>query len=97
MLARQVPTSMGNIVFTLLTGLLPYYHESDHSVIQTMAKLGPPYIDPRYETRSFGEGRLVEIMRKCHKINPSERVDIFEVVRHLRETRDAMIERGESQ
>jgi hypothetical protein len=43
------------------------------------------YIDPRWRTRSYVEGKLVEIMEKCWKYNPDERIDIFEVVRLLRD------------
>lgn len=78
---------MGNLIFALLTGLKPYYTESEESKIMQMTQEAPPYLDPRYKTRSFIEGRLVLIMEKCHKMEPSERVDIFEVVRYLRETK----------
>jgi len=79
---------MGNLIFTLLTGLKPYYDIFDgDTAIQKATKKGPPYIDPRYKTRSFIEGRMYDIMKQCHKMNAEERVDIFEVVRHLKETR----------
>lgn len=79
---------MGNLIFTLLTGLKPYYYiDTTSEDIQEATKQGPPYIDPRYKTRSFIEGRMVEIMDQCHKLNATERVDIFHVVRHLRETK----------
>lgn len=81
---------MGNIIFSILTGLYPYHEHSDIKAIVKRRKEGPPYIDPRYKTRSYAEGRLVEIMNQCHKLKASERVDIFEVVRHLRETKRAM-------
>jgi hypothetical protein len=45
-----------------------------------------PYIDPRWRTRSYVEGRLVEIMEKCWSYDPDQRIDIFEAVRLLRET-----------
>lgn len=44
-----------------------------------------PYIDPRWRTRSYVEGKLVEIMEKCWMYDPDERIDIFEAVRLLRE------------
>ena len=47
------------------------------------------YIDKRYRTRSFAEGKLVEIMERCWEQKPSDRADIFEVVRFLR---DAVLE-----
>jgi serine/threonine protein kinase len=81
---------MGNLIFGLLTGLFPFYDLTNSEEIKNMTKKGPPYIDPRYKTRSYAEGRMVEIMEKCHQVNATERVDIFEVVRHLRETKRVM-------
>jgi len=81
---------MGNLIFGILTGLFPFHEISDHSEIRNRTKEGPPYIDPRYRTRSYAEGRLVEIMDKCYKMNATDRVDIFEVVQHLRETKLVM-------
>jgi serine/threonine protein kinase len=79
---------MGNLIFSLLTGLHPYYSETDTWRIQKKTMQGPPYLDPRYRTRSYIEGRMVKIMNQCHKLDPTERVEIFDVVRYLRETRD---------
>ena len=79
--------TVGNLIFSLLTGLWPYYAHKDTEMIQQMTRKGiPPYINPKYRTRSMIEGRLVEIMNRCHKLRPEERVDIFEVVQYLRET-----------
>lgn len=81
---------MGNLIFAILTGIFPYHDLKNSKEVRNRAKEEPPYINPKYKTRSYEEGRLVEIMEKCHKINATERVDIFEVVRHLRETKHAM-------
>jgi serine/threonine protein kinase len=79
--------SMGNMIFSLLTGLWPYYDQDDQRIIRNIVMKGiPPYLDPRYQDRSMIEGRLVEVMNLCHKLDPSERVDIFYIVKHLRET-----------
>lgn len=78
---------MGNIIFTLLTGLKPYYDTFDEEDIQEVTKKGPPYIDPRYRSRSYIERRMVEVMDDCHKLVASERISMFEVVRRLRDTR----------
>jgi hypothetical protein len=43
------------------------------------------YVDPRYEANSYGESRLVDIMKRCWEYDPVKRIDIFEVVRLLRE------------
>ena len=78
---------MGNIIFSLLTGLWPYYGETNRKLNRKKAMKGiAPYLDPRYENRSMIEGRLVAIMKRCHVLDPTKRADIFEVVRHLRET-----------
>jgi len=69
--------------------LKPYYDETEEEVIQGMALKGiTPYIDPRYQNRSFIEGRMVNIMNQCHKRKPEERVDIFAIVKFLRETKE---------
>jgi hypothetical protein len=72
----------------LLTGLYPYYNETDEKTIQQLTLQGGPYIDPRYRTRSFIEQRMVSIMEQCHKVKPSQRVSVFEVVRYLRKTKE---------
>ena len=79
---------MGNLIFALLTGLKPYYEiKGGDTAIQKETKKGPPYIDPRYKTRSFIESRMYDIMKRCHQMKAKDRVDIFEVVRYLKETR----------
>jgi len=79
----------GNMFFSLLTGLYPYYNETEDAKIQALILRGPPYIDPRYRHRSVVERRMVEIMERCHVLNPSDRADIFEVLHHLGETKEA--------
>lgn len=79
---------LGNLIFSLLTGLRPWYYLNEESEIQkTMIDNGAPYIDPRYRKRSFIERRLVDIMAKCHKLDSEERPSIFEIVEFLRETK----------
>ena len=79
---------LGNLFFSLLTGLKPWYYLNEESEIQeTMIKHGGPSLDPRFRRRSFIERRLVDIMDKCHNLNPEKRPDIFEVVAFLRETK----------
>jgi hypothetical protein len=43
------------------------------------------FVDPRYKARSYAEAKLVEIMEKCWEFDPDQRIDMFEVVRLLRE------------
>jgi hypothetical protein len=80
--------SFGAILFNLLTGLWSYYDYANEDQIQQSSIAGvKPYLDPRYQTRSFIEGRIVEIMNGCLQAKPSDRASIFEVVQHLRETK----------
>ena len=51
----------------------------------TVVDKATAYIDDRYRTRSFAEGKLVEIMERCWVYDPVKRADIFEVVRFLRD------------
>lgn len=79
--------AMGNNIYILLTGLYPYYDTTSVSKIEEMIQGGEtPFIDDRYRNRSMVEGRLVEIMEPCWALEPQDRVDIFEIVAHLRET-----------
>jgi hypothetical protein len=61
--------------------LIPLFLSFQQKVIN--GKL--PFIDPRYRTRSFEEGKLVEIMEQCWKYKPDDRPSIFEVVHFLRD------------
>jgi hypothetical protein len=79
---------MGNLIHSLLTGLWPYYDLIHQADIENKALSGePPFLDPRFRTRSLVEKRMSDIMDQCHKFNPKDRVDIFEVVRYLHETK----------
>jgi hypothetical protein len=54
--------------------------------LQDKVKAGErAYIDERYRTRSFIEGKLIDLMERCWIEDPNERVDIFEAVRFLRQ------------
>jgi serine/threonine protein kinase len=44
------------------------------------------FIDKRYRTRSYAEGKLVELMENCWLDDPAKRVDIFEAVRFLQKS-----------
>ena len=43
-----------------------------------------PYIYPRYEKRSYIEGELVKIMKRCWAFDADKRPSIFDIVRDLR-------------
>ena len=49
------------------------------------------FIDERYRTRSYIEGRMVEIIERCWDYKPEERATIFEVVEYLRETKETFL------
>ena len=46
-----------------------------------------PYVDARYRTRSYIEGRLVEIMERCWAQESEGRPSMFEVVSFLRDVK----------
>jgi hypothetical protein len=70
------------------TGLWPYHDLFDEHAIQNATMAGiKPALHPAYRYRSFIERRLTEIMDRCHVLEPADRVDIFTVVQHLRETK----------
>ena len=76
--------SMGNNLYALLTGLWVYYEIDDDKAIHKKAIDGElSYIDPRYETNSFAEGKIVEILKRCWVYDVKYRADIFEVVEFL--------------
>jgi len=85
--------AFGKLLYTLLTGLLPYYDTiadnndgDDSRAIKMIVQGKYPYVDERYRTRSFVESRLVDIMERCWDYDADKRPSIFDVVRHLRET-----------
>lgn len=78
---------VGCLIFAVLTGLKPYYSIEHTEEKWDAIERGPPYIDPRYETRNPIEARLVQIMRDCMKMDPAKRANIFQVVKILHETK----------
>jgi serine/threonine protein kinase len=83
--------SMGNNIYSLLTGLWPFYNfpEDDDKQVQNLLidQKIRPLVDPRYRTRSFIESKLVAVMDECWEWEPERRTSIFEVVRKLREVK----------
>ena len=53
---------------------------------EKVLKLERPFVDERYRTVSYIEGRLVEIMQRMWTHSASERPEIFLVIRYLEET-----------
>lgn len=77
--------SLGMNMYALLTGVNPFYNELEVEVVQQKVVNGEkPYIDPRYRSRSFAEGKLVEIIERCWTYDADERPDIFEIARLLK-------------
>jgi serine/threonine protein kinase len=77
--------SYGNNVYGLLTGLWPFYENEDDDFAQRQVIDGKTsYIDDRYRERSYGEGKMVNLIEQCWQFKPEDRPDIFEIVRFLR-------------
>jgi len=78
--------SLGNNMYSLLTGLWVFYDEPHTSGIQRRIKKGETaYINPQFKERSFQEAKLVEAIEWCHKFNPDDRPTVFELVAFLRQ------------
>ncbi len=79
--------SLANNMYTLLTGLYPFYDVDwdQEKLIKKLLGGETPYIDPRYNDRSPSEGVLTELIPKCFALDPEDRPTIFEVVHFLRE------------
>ena len=86
---------MANMIFSILTGLWPWYEipRKRRDDLQEKAIAGKrPFLNPLYRTNSLIEGRLVELMDMCYALKPSNRPDIFQVVRHLHQTKAMHLE-----
>jgi hypothetical protein len=81
-------------MYCLLTGLSPHYGNSVDKV-QEFVKEGKvmPYISNRFRNGTVGEKRLAELIDECWLYNPDERIDVFRLVRRLR---DALEEHNKS-
>ena len=79
---------MGNLLFSLLTGLWPYYTLMTHREVQKTSNKGiKPYLNPAFLSASFIERRMIDIMNQCHELKPEDRISIFDVVSQLKEIR----------
>ena len=76
--------SLGNNFYALLTGLYPFYDGDSNRVKKLVKKGETAFIDPRYKERSFAEKSLAELIPRCWKYNPDDRITIFELVDELR-------------
>jgi hypothetical protein len=83
-------------MYGLLTGLWVYYENEDDGVVQKAIISGNhAYIDDRYRTRSFAEQKLVEAIEMCWEYNPDKRIDVFKLIRFLREAWDGVLAQGQ--
>jgi serine/threonine protein kinase len=77
---------------TCFVGLVPHFDipRNYRAKLEQRALDGErPYVDPRIIANGgFIEQRLLEIVDRCHVVDPTERVTIFEVVKFLRETKE---------
>jgi hypothetical protein len=92
--------SFGNNIYALLTGLYPFYDldYSHEDKLQKKIKKGKkPFIDPRYRTRSYAEGKLVDVMELCWAYHAEERPEIQTVIVQLQEASDHLDEHKEEQ
>lgn len=81
--------SLGNNIYSLLTGLSPFYLISDTKKIQRELVDGKTaFIDPRFHDRSYAESILANITLLCWEYDPEKRIDIFKLVDLLREAHE---------
>eukprot|EP00536_Pseudo-nitzschia_multiseries_P008451 jgi/Psemu1/257255/estExt_Genewise1Plus.C_2140069 len=72
--------SMGNNMYSLLTGLMVFHEAESYEEVQHRVVEGEkPYIDPRYKERSLAEAKLAEIIVQCHEYYPEDRPSMFEL------------------
>lgn len=80
--------AVGQVFYTLLTGLLPFYDLGEwEAAIEANGHGKLPYFHPQYrKSRGLIEARLVELMELIWQYKPRDRPSIFDVLSHLRET-----------
>jgi len=87
--------SLGNNMYTLLTGLCPDYEIQRVRIFIAQLLSGKlAYIDPRYRDRSPAEAKLVDLIHQCFQWDPATRPSIFEVVSYLRDAANDNLETG---
>jgi Protein kinase domain len=80
---------MGNLIFTLLTGLFPYHNTTAYPKIQNITMEGTtPFVHEQLrQAPNYILQRLLHIMDQCHVYDPTQRPTIFAVYQFLQETR----------
>lgn len=95
--------SFGNNIYTLLTGLWPFYHDLHHNMrrrvlADAIVQGKRPYVDGRYaSSRSYIEARLVEVMKECWNNKHSRRPRMAHIIAFLQQTMMTAKRRGELQ
>ncbi len=92
--------SFGNNIYTLLTGLWPFYDEEfwhvDYDTIQDAIIEGKrPFVDDRYRKRSFIEQMLIEVMERCWAPRRQDRPAISYIVEILKRVKSIALKKGE--
>jgi len=91
--------SFGNNVYTLLTGLWPFYEDDDDmkSAKKRIKQGIRSFIDSRYKTRSFEESKLVEIIESCWMYQAEDRPSMQEIITKLEDALDSIDNKKEEQ
>jgi serine/threonine protein kinase len=77
--------SLGNNMYSLLTGLWVFFDETNSKIVQARIQRGEKaYLDPFFN-RSLADARLMEVIARCHEFDPANRPSIFDVVVFLRD------------
>ena len=75
--------SLGNVFYSILTGLRQYFEESHDSISQKRIQRGKL---PRFDVdvyRSFEEKEIAKAMYKCWETKPKNRASLFEIIQDL--------------
>lgn len=78
--------SLANNMYAVVTGAYPYWELGDHSAVREKVTSGEkPKFDKRWAENSYAEGKLMELLEQMFEFDPVKRIDIFGVVKYLRE------------
>jgi hypothetical protein len=85
--------AMGACIFTIITGLYPFweYHQIDRH--QAIVNGDLPPIDPRYLSAKIHpiESRMLTVMEACQTYEAEERPSIFEIILQLRAIKEGLL------
>ncbi|KAG7364549.1 protein kinase domain containing protein [Nitzschia inconspicua] len=78
--------SLGNNMYSLLTGLWVFYDSKDDQETRKRVTGGEkPWIDPRYIDGDPAESKLAQIIPRCFEYFPEKRPSVFQLVEWLSE------------